>query len=58
MELSGELNDLAALPLGKETPLSIELKAEWAPEVVWMFCRREKSLVPAGSEPLIVQPIA
>jgi hypothetical protein len=58
MEVNGELHELAALPLGKETPLSIESKAEWAPEVLWMFCSGEKSLVPTGSEPLIVQPIA
>jgi hypothetical protein len=58
MEVNGELYELAALPLDKETPLSIESKAGWAPEVVWMFCSSDKSLVPAGSEPLIVQPIA
>lgn len=53
-----ELHDPAALPLDKETPLSFESEAGWAPEVVWMFCSREQSFVPAGSEPLIVQPIA
>jgi hypothetical protein len=42
MEVSGQLRSPAALPSGKEPPVSIGKEAGWAPEPVWMWCRREK----------------
>ena len=32
----------------ERTPVPIKQDAEWAPELVWMFWTREKSLVPNG----------
>jgi hypothetical protein len=32
----------------ERTPITIEEKAGWAQELVWNFCRREKSLAPTG----------
>jgi hypothetical protein len=46
-EVSGELHALAGLPLGKVPPVPIEYKGGWAPELLWMFWRRGKSLAPA-----------
>ena len=44
MELSGQLDDPAALPPGKN-PVPIEYGVGWAPEPVWPFWIRETSLV-------------
>jgi hypothetical protein len=35
MEVSGQLHAPAALPPGKETPVSTGYEAEWAPEPFW-----------------------
>jgi hypothetical protein len=47
MELIGQLHAPAALPPGKEPPVPIGQEVEWAPEPVWMLCRREMCLAPA-----------
>jgi hypothetical protein len=39
MEVSVQLHILAALFLGKETPVPIEWEAGWDPELVWVFWR-------------------
>jgi hypothetical protein len=39
-------------PLQKGTLMSIEWEAGWAPELLWTFWRREKSLVPVGIQAL------
>jgi hypothetical protein len=38
--VSGQLHALAALPLGKEPPVSIGQENGWAPELVWMMWRQ------------------
>jgi hypothetical protein len=48
MEVSGQLHTPVALPLGKESPVSIGQEAEWVPQPVWTRWRREK--IPAPSE--------
>jgi hypothetical protein len=48
----------SALPPGKELPVPVGWKAEWAPEPVWTRWRREKlpSLNLAGTEPRSSRP--
>ena len=36
------------LILGKELPVPMEQEGVWHPELIWMFWRREKPLVPSG----------
>jgi hypothetical protein len=57
MEVSGKLHALAALPTVR-TPLPIEQQAQYAPEPVWMFWRREDLLPLQVSKPQIIQHIA
>jgi hypothetical protein len=45
--MSGKFNALVALLLGKEALIPFEQEVGWAPEPVWMFWKREKSLTPA-----------
>ena len=47
MDVSGQLNSVAALSLGR-TPVFITQGAGRAPEPVWTLRRRNKSLVPTG----------
>jgi len=47
MKLHGQPHAPAALLAGKNFPLPIEQGAEWTPERVWAFWRRDKSLAPA-----------
>jgi hypothetical protein len=49
MEVSGQLHGPAALSPRKETLVSIEQEAGWAPEPVWALWWREKSPAPAGT---------
>jgi hypothetical protein len=42
MEVSGQFHAPAALPPGKQPPVSIGQEAGWAPEPVWTCCRREE----------------
>jgi hypothetical protein len=51
MEVSGELHAPAASSL-----VPIAQKAAWA--LMWLTQSREKSLGPAGSRTLVVQPVA
>jgi hypothetical protein len=59
-EVSGQLHAPAALPPGKEPPLSIGQKAGWAPEPVWTTWRRENSWPyrDSNSDHSEVQPVA
>jgi len=45
-ELSDQIHISVPLLLGKDVPLPVQHKAGWAPESVWAFRRRWKSLVP------------
>jgi len=47
MEAGGQHHVPAALPVGI-TPVPTEYETRWAPEPVWTFWRREKSLFPTG----------
>jgi hypothetical protein len=40
-EVSGQLHVPAALPSGRESPITIVWEAGWSPELVWMLWRRE-----------------
>jgi hypothetical protein len=42
MEVSGQLNALAALIPGKESPVLIGYEAGWTPEQVWKMWRGDK----------------
>jgi hypothetical protein len=57
MEASGKPHDPAALPPGKEPPVSIRQEAGWAPDPVWTLWLREKSCT-AGNRPRAVLPVA
>lgn len=48
MKESVQPHAVAAVPLGKELPLSIEHEVGWVSELVWMCWRRETSLAIAG----------
>jgi hypothetical protein len=41
MDVSGQLHDLAALPL-KKPPIPTEQEAIWTLKLVWMLWRRQK----------------
>jgi hypothetical protein len=58
--VSGQLHAPGALPLGKETRVTIVNEAGWAPEPVWTTWRRENSLSyrDSNSVPSVVQPVA
>jgi hypothetical protein len=43
LEVTGQLHAPAALPPGKEPPVTIGKEAGWAPEPVWTTWRRENS---------------
>jgi hypothetical protein len=49
MEVIGQLHAPAALPPGKEPPVSIEYEDGWASEPVWTLRRKYKSLSLAGN---------
>jgi hypothetical protein len=53
-------SNAATLPLDNELPLSNGQKSEWAPERVWIWTKREKSLSLQESNPdaPVNQPIA
>jgi hypothetical protein len=57
MEVSVQFHYPAALFPEKEPTVPIEWEAGFSLELVWLFRRREKSLVPAGIKPWIVRPI-
>jgi len=44
MEMSGQPHTPAALTLWKQPPVTTEQEAGWAPDRVWMFGRKNKSL--------------
>jgi hypothetical protein len=50
MEVSGQLHILLALALGTERLVPTEWEAEFAPEPLWRFWRREKSLALARNQ--------
>jgi hypothetical protein len=52
MKVSGQLYALAVSTLGNGPLVPDQYEAGQAPELVWMFWRREKSLAPAGIEAL------
>lgn len=47
--MTGQLQWPAALFPGKSPPVPIQWTVGWAPGVVWIVCRKETSLSPAGS---------
>jgi hypothetical protein len=51
MEVSLQLHYPAALSPGRKPLVTIEYKAVWAPEPVWMRLWREHSQSPPGIEP-------
>jgi hypothetical protein len=51
MEVSGQLDFLAAFPPGNEPPVSTGQGAEWAPGPVWTLCRRENTISCRESNP-------
>lgn len=50
MEFSGYPHILAALFPGEEYSVTMEQEAGWAPDSVWIFWKREKSLAPARNQ--------
>jgi len=52
MEVRGQPHTTATSPLEKEPSLPIEQEVGWALQLVWIFQRREKHLLPLpGSGP-------
>jgi hypothetical protein len=43
MEMSGQLHTLDALPAGKQPLVPIAQVGGWAPELVWVLRKRDKS---------------
>jgi hypothetical protein len=58
MAVIGQLHAPAALPLRKESPVSIEWKVGWDPEPVWTLWSREKYFASAGNQTLAVWSLA
>jgi hypothetical protein len=47
IDMSDQIHTLGPLLLGKDVPLPVQQRAGWAPETVWTFRSRQKSVVPA-----------
>jgi hypothetical protein len=58
MEVSGQLQTLAALPPEKEPLVPIGYEAGWAPGRVWTPWSIRKFLVPARNQTPAIQPVA
>jgi hypothetical protein len=43
MEESGQLHTMTILPSTKKIPVPSREEAEWTPELVWTYWRREKN---------------
>jgi len=56
MEVSGQLHVPDALPLGKEPLIPTGYKAQWTPELLWMWWQREK--IHAENQNLVIQLVA
>jgi len=59
--VSGHLHAPANVPLPpqqKEPLIPIAYEVGWALELVWTFCKKDKSFIPARTEPRIIQPTA
>jgi hypothetical protein len=54
MKVSDQVQTLAALAPVKEPLVPSGEKSGWAPQPVWMFWRKEKSLTPAGNQSQIL----
>jgi hypothetical protein len=58
MEVSGQLHSTATLPPVKQPHLPLVKEVGWAPDLVWTFWGKEKSLVPARNRTPAVHPLA
>jgi hypothetical protein len=54
--VSGQLHNLATLPLKKEAPVFIGQETGWIPELFWMWWQREKSMPLSKIEPQSPNP--
>jgi hypothetical protein len=55
MEVSGQLHDLDTLSLWKMPPLLNKDEVVWAPKLVWILWRRDKSLATARALTMITK---